>query len=290
MPIATLKQVEDFWNNTPLFAGETEAVLGSLEWFREHEQVYLKDCLVSERDFSLLVPQNLKPESKILDVGCGPGFWVRYFIRRGFQNVSACDLSGRSVELTLRSLALFNLEDDLKGRIIVGSAESLPFDDEAFDHVNCQGVIHHTPNTEACVREFHRVLKPGGTVSFSVYYKNFILRNPQLFKLTRALAKIFKIGLKGRGREELIRASASPEDLVRHYDGLDNPVGKAYTKGEVLRLTKYAGEGIVLFNILKTDRCFFPARALPFPVFPFLHRFLAARFGLFNRRSSQKID
>ena len=56
------------------------------------------------------------------------------------------------------------------------NAERLSFEDETFSHVNCQGVIHHTPDTQSCLDEIYRVLEKGGTASVSVYYRNYLLR------------------------------------------------------------------------------------------------------------------
>lgn len=229
--------VREFWNSNPLFTGEGDCEPGTRPWFEEHERVLAADCFADGQALSF-VARDLRKDARILDVGCGPGFWVRFFLRRGFPCVWACDLTPQAVRLTQASLEVFNLRTE--GEIWEGNAEHLPYEDATFDHVNCQGVIHHTPDTEQCVREFHRVLKPGGTVCFSVYYKNLILRHPSLF---RAVQRIFSsiVGLKGRGRESMLRDAKSAEDIVRLYDGIDNPIGKAYSLDDVLRMTREAG-------------------------------------------------
>ena len=53
-------------------------------------------------------------------------------------------------------------------------AEHLEFPDETFDFVWSWGVIHHSANTEAIIREIHRVLKPGGEARVMVYHRNSI--------------------------------------------------------------------------------------------------------------------
>jgi SAM-dependent methyltransferase len=264
----TIEDVTRFWESNPLFSGEGIHEVGSKPWFVEWEQVYTVDCFAG-RQPEAIYSRGLSPESRILDVGCGPGFWVRYFLRRGFPHVSACDLTRKALELTRHSLALFDLPTC---HLQVGNAEALPYDAGTFDHVNCQGVIHHTPETAQCVREFHRVLKPGGTVCFSVYHKNFILRSRWLLKLiSKALSGTVK--LEGRGREALL-ADPRAEEIVRRYDGIDNPVGKAFTRSEVAAMC--AG----MFDILETRMFFFPARALPVKISPVLHRWLHDHFGL----------
>ena len=65
----------------------------------------------------------------------------------------------------------------------IQNCENLHFENETFDHVNCQGVVHHTPNTQKAINEIFRVLKRGGKASISVYYKNFLLRNYKYYLL-----------------------------------------------------------------------------------------------------------
>ena len=48
----------------------------------------------------------------------------------------------------------------------VTEAEALPFADESFDLVFGHAVLHHIPDLERAFAEFHRVLRPGGTIVF----------------------------------------------------------------------------------------------------------------------------
>src|ERR1039458_17759 len=54
------------------------------------------------------------------------------------------------------------------------SVYELPFPDSSFDAVLMVRVFHHLHNSEAALRELHRILRPGGLLVFS--YSN--LRNP----------------------------------------------------------------------------------------------------------------
>ena len=192
---------------------------------------------------------------------------MRFFLLRGFSSVYACDLTPKAVELTKKSISIFNLPP---ATIEVGNAENLSYPDNFFDHVNCQGVIHHTPDTAQCIKEFHRILKPGGTVCFSVYYKNFILRSPVLLKICSLLSKFIK--LHGRGREYLLQ-DVSADEIVRRYDGIDNPIGKSYTKQDIFNLLRG------LFTIEQETLIYFPARAMPFSIPKPIHKWASKNFG-----------
>lgn len=149
---------------------------------------------------------------------------------RGIVASHAADLTEHAVQLTRRRLGCCGLEASLT----LQNAESMTFPDAHFDHVNCQGVIHHTLDTEATIAEIVRVIKPGGTASISVYYRNLFLRLwPFIRWVGIPLAKLGG-GLKGRGRENIFLES-NPDEIVRLYDGLENPIGKSYSKNSLLK-------------------------------------------------------
>ncbi|MBW3589175.1 MAG: class I SAM-dependent methyltransferase [Actinobacteria bacterium] len=88
-----------------------------------------------------------------LDVGCGPGFYLRKIYEAGSSNqLFGVDLSDgmlREVQSRIASLC-------------VADAQSLPFGDKSFDTVLCMHVLYHVPDIALAVAEFRRVLKPDG--------------------------------------------------------------------------------------------------------------------------------
>ena len=262
----TIDDVRRFWSTSPLFVGEGSGPPGSREWFEQHESVYMRDCLAGEP--SAIFTAGLARDARILDVGCGPGFWVRFFARRGFTRVTGCDLTEAAVDLTRVSLELFGLAATVE----VGDAEALPYADQTFDHVNCQGVVHHTPAPRRAVEEFARVLRPGGTICLSVYRRAWLLRHPRALRIVARLAAAV-IGLEGRGRDAML-ASGDAEEIVRMYDGRENPIGRAYTEGELQTLVGGA------FDVECVERMYFPGRALPVRPPAALHPWLGKRFGM----------
>jgi SAM-dependent methyltransferase len=152
------------------------------------------------------------------------------------------------------------------------NAECLTFADGVFSHVNCQGVIHHTPNTEASIREIARVLRPGGSALISVYYKNIYLRSWPLLKFLVKPVSLLGAGMKGRGREGIYNVD-NINEIVRMYDGKQNPIGKAYSKEEfIAMLADY-------FEIEDLFFHFFPARSLFFRIPRLIHKILDAKSG-----------
>ena len=167
----SIEEVREFWESNPLWSGESNFSPGTKEFFEEHRQVYIEDCFAGQLD-PRIFPNNQRQE-KILDLGCGPGFWTIEFGLREFQNITASDLTLKALDLTKQRCQIYEVKADFSQQ----NAEHLTFDDGSFSHVNCQGVIHHTPNTELCVKEIARVLNNEGTAIISVYYKNIFLRS-----------------------------------------------------------------------------------------------------------------
>jgi arsenite methyltransferase len=96
---------------------------------------------------------------RILDVGCGPGFYVRELLDEVGPNGSlvAVDASPDMLELARRRCEGFdNVE------FHEGNAVALPVDDEHFDAALCVQVMEYVPDPSMALAEMFRVLRPGG--------------------------------------------------------------------------------------------------------------------------------
>lgn len=273
-----LEQVREFWQESPLWTGESIHDAGSYEFFLEHRNVNLKDCFGGTFDIRFLPPPRPNgQEMKVLDLGCGIGFWVTEFGMRGVKNLYAADLTQKALDITRQRLSCFDVNANLSQQ----NAEKLSYEDELFDHVNCQGVIHHTPDTQSAISEIARVLKTGGTASISVYYRNPLLRLwPILRWIGVPLSKLGG-GLKGRGREKIF-LSKDVDEIVRLYDGDANPIGKSYSRKKFLEML---GQH---FTVSETYLHFFPARSLPFNIPKGMHQWLDKHLGFMIYASVKK--
>jgi ubiquinone/menaquinone biosynthesis C-methylase UbiE len=98
-----------------------------------------------------------------LEVGAGTGYFSLNLLRAGvIGSATATDISAgmlRQLDATAKRLGL-------EVRTEAADAERLPFPDSSFDLVIGHAVLHHLPDVEAALAEFHRVLVPGGTIAF----------------------------------------------------------------------------------------------------------------------------
>ncbi len=101
---------------------------------------------------------------RVLDVGCGPGFYAEELVSQG-TNVVGFDSSPTMVDLARRRVgngAEFRVHD-----------LDRPFDwleDESFDAAVVALVIHYVDDRRQVFREIHRVLRPGGHVVVSTHH------------------------------------------------------------------------------------------------------------------------
>jgi len=98
----------------------------------------------------------------ILDAGCGTGRNLKQFLAAG-SAVVGIDFSYGMLRVTRRQLngapvALADLQ------------ATLPFENGGFDAVLCALIGEHLSDLRAVFDEFHRILKPGGRLVFSVYH------------------------------------------------------------------------------------------------------------------------
>jgi 2-polyprenyl-3-methyl-5-hydroxy-6-metoxy-1,4-benzoquinol methylase len=102
---------------------------------------------------------------KMLDVGCGQGYYVRDAIEEGI-DAYGIDISTHAFENALA---------EVKDRITFGSIIEIPFGDEEFDVMTAFDVIEHIQpkDTLNMVKEIRRVLKPGGIIIITTPNSNF---------------------------------------------------------------------------------------------------------------------
>lgn len=115
--------------------------------------------------------------------------------------------------------------------MFVGDAEHLARPDHMFDLVYSWGVLHHSPDTRATLREVRRVLRPGGVARIMVYHRASIVG---------ALLWL-RYGL-GRGR-----LTTRLDDIYATY--LESPGTKAYAPKEAAVMLREAGFSTVSTSV-----------------------------------------
>lgn len=92
----------------------------------------------------------------VLDAGCGTGLSGEALAQEGFATIDGIDVSPRSVRIAertgvYRETATVDLQKS-----------GIPGADDRYDGLACVGVMTYLPDGDSTLREFARVLKPGG--------------------------------------------------------------------------------------------------------------------------------
>ncbi|EAT59793.1 class I SAM-dependent methyltransferase [Chlorobium ferrooxidans] len=105
----------------------------------------------------------LKEGDRILDVGCGKGFLLYDFTRV----VPGLELSG----IDISRYAIENAKEEIKDRLTVGNATSLPYPDNYFDFVYSITTLHnlYCYDLDKALREIERVSKKNKYICVESY-------------------------------------------------------------------------------------------------------------------------
>ena len=211
------------WTADPCGSGHIEGEIGAADYFR--------NLIAMRREYAPWMDDELDYSGarglRVLDVGNGQGIDLARYSQAGAEAVGI-DLTPRHVELANAHLEALGLA----GESIRGDGEMLPFADGSFDRVSSNGVLHHTPDMAAALREIRRVLKPGGGATVIVYNRGSLHYWVHQF-LTRGVL------MGGLIRE---RSMAGVLSSGVEYSTIDaRPLVRVYGRRQLARMLREAG-------------------------------------------------
>jgi ubiquinone/menaquinone biosynthesis C-methylase UbiE len=187
----SITQVREYWNARPCNIRHSPKAVGTREYFDEVEQ---RKYQVEPHIPGFAAFEQWRGK-KVLEIGCGIGTDTINFARHGAE-VTAVDLTEKSLELARQRARVFGLEDRI--RFVQANAERLSdfVPPERFDLVYSFGVIHHTPHPDRVLEELRKFTGPGSTVKIMVYNRwswkvlwiLFVYGKGQFWKLDRLIA------------------------------------------------------------------------------------------------------
>jgi SAM-dependent methyltransferase len=107
-------------------------------------------------------PLNLPKNSKILDLGCGPGYFLDEMKNRGYTDLTGVTLSPGDIKLC----------EDKGHKIAKYDLSFIPqkdgYFDESVDFIFLRHALEHSPYPIFSLMEYNRILKQGGKIYIEV--------------------------------------------------------------------------------------------------------------------------
>jgi len=128
------------------------------DWAEEYDATLGEWRYEAPRQVAERLRAALSPDAVVLDAGCGTGLSGRALATAGFRTIDGMDVSHRSLEIAGRTGMYRSL-------VVVDMQKlPLPYGDDAFDGLACVGVLTYVPDSTGILREFCRIVRPGGVM------------------------------------------------------------------------------------------------------------------------------
>ncbi|MBI2803763.1 MAG: methyltransferase domain-containing protein [Planctomycetes bacterium] len=227
-PIRTSSQssrshVDEYWGEHTIKSEPFATAQDGLDWLKYRSKIYPLSF-----QFKGLWDDH---QGKVLvDYGCGPGHDLM-----GFQvfsrpaKVYGIDISHKALSLAGHNSALHNIPAERIELIQTGDlSDRIPLSDGCVDYVHCCGVLHHTTAPEVILKEFHRILKPGGKGMLMIYNTDSLFVHLYIAYVKRFVDS----DCAGLSVEEI---------FTRSTDGASCPISRSYRGAEFAEICQHAG-------------------------------------------------
>jgi len=127
---------------------------------------------VGQMQFDYLLAHDLRPEMRMLEIGCGNLRAGRLFIDYlGAGNYYGIDISPEILLAALDTISEYGLQAKLPRLALVGNLELGFLPDHGFDVVHAHSVFSHSPVEviDECLRHVERIMAPGGFFDFTFH-------------------------------------------------------------------------------------------------------------------------
>lgn len=181
-----------------------------------------------------LNPKKLAKGKSVLDAGCGGGRYSVAWKLLGADSVTGLDFSAKGIKDAQKRVKEKGIK---KMKFIKGDVLNLPFDDNSFDIVFSNGVLHHTSNWKKGVKEMIRALKPNG---FGWLY---LIESPgglfwDLIEILRVIMKGINLDI---ARNSLYLIGISPNRVFYILDHVMVPINIRLKPDEIEKCLEQAG-------------------------------------------------
>ncbi len=224
-----------------------EATRNYYENFAEREWLRLENPDDGAVEFAVnrhFLEKHLEPESRVLDIGGGPGRYAIWLAQHGHRVVLA-DLSAKLLQIAREKIEKAGINDHIDEIVETDVCDLSHWGAEYFDAVVCLGPYYHLPDPddrETATREIHRVLRTRGLL--------FAALMPRLAFLQRTLAipderhRLMNPHFISRVLEEGIFENDIPGRFTSGYGFRPPDTNSFFASHGFFKIGLYSSEGI----------------------------------------------
>lgn len=117
-------------------------------------------AIIRSQEAMLFQKYNKLIKSKVLDFGCGDGFFAGLIFGKNKINIGLDLFDNNRVEEAKK--------EKVYKKITLYDGNTIPYPDNSFNTIISNCVLEHIPNLEYSLKETYRILKPGGYFLISV--------------------------------------------------------------------------------------------------------------------------
>lgn len=130
-----------------------------IEFFDRLAPQWDRDMIKNDRIIeTILENAHIRPGQQILDVACGTGVMIPYYLQKNVASVVGIDISPEMTKIAREKFSQANVQ------ILCGDIENTEFS-QKFDRIVVYNAFPHFPDPENLIRTLANLLKPGGSVT-----------------------------------------------------------------------------------------------------------------------------
>jgi len=130
-----------------------------IEFFDRLAPQWDRDMIKNDRIIqTILENADIRPGQQILDVACGTGVMIPYYLQKNVASVVGIDISPEMTKIAREKFSQANVQ------ILCGDIENTEFS-QKFDRIVVYNAFPHFPDPENLIRTLANLLKPGGSVT-----------------------------------------------------------------------------------------------------------------------------
>jgi SAM-dependent methyltransferase len=154
----------DLYDTT--YAGFQERVREQIRRETYGEDIVQNSWLTADELREFIGWMELSPSSTVLEVAVGSGGPALFMARTTGAQVVGIDINEHGITAANDMARTQRLDSRVRFEC-ADASRPLPYEDGAFDALICNDAINHLPGRPAVLKEWHRILRPGGRLVYT---------------------------------------------------------------------------------------------------------------------------